>query len=102
MVVTIEVEYAVDSEREARELAHRDAEHIFQQGDVLSVYTDTKRTGDDFPITRAYLAEMSHERPASPQNGSQRVSGVAQRVKAYVPGQMTVDECISEALRGRS
>lgn len=98
MVVTIEVEYAVESEREARKLAHRDAEHIFQQGDVLSVYTDIKRTESDFPITRAYLAEMSHEPPGGPQNGSQRVSGVVKRVSAYVPGQMSVDECIAEAL----
>ena len=55
-VVVIEVEYDARTEREARLRAHRDAEYLFQQPDVLAVTADDKKPADAlFPITKAYL-----------------------------------------------
>ena len=55
-VVTLEVEYDAQTEREARLRAHRDAEYLFQQPDVLSVTADGKKPADElFPLTKTYL-----------------------------------------------
>ena len=55
-VVVLEIEYDAQTEREARLRAHRDAETLFQQYDVLSVTADGKKPADWlFPITKAYL-----------------------------------------------
>lgn len=87
MVVVFEVEYDAHTEREARLRAQRDAERLFQQDDVLSVNVDAKRPPSElYPITSAYLNERK----------------VTDRVNEYVPGRMSVDESIDEALRGRS
>ena len=93
VVVTLEVEYDAQTEREARLRALRDAETLFQQDDVLSVTADVKRS---LPITEAYLTDSSSSGPGGAEN---RLHGVVGRVAQYVPGQMSVDECISEALR---
>lgn len=55
-VVVLEVEYDARTEREARLRAHRDAEYLFQQPDVLAVTADGKKPAAElFPLTKAYL-----------------------------------------------
>lgn len=87
VVVILEVEYDAQSEREARLRALRDAETLIQQDDVLAVSADVKR---GLPITEKYLSLDEH------------IDSVVDRVNEYVPGQMSVDECIEDALRERS
>jgi len=55
-LVTLTIEYDAQTEREARLRAHRDAEYLFQQPDVLSVTADGKKPADElFPLTKVYL-----------------------------------------------
>ena len=55
-VVTLEVEYDAQTEREARTRALRDATTLFNQSDVLAVTVDGKKLAEElFPLTKAYL-----------------------------------------------
>ena len=53
----LEVEYGVESEEEARDLARRDAGHLIQLPDVLAVAAGPKI---DLPITERYLQDEPH------------------------------------------
>ena len=64
VAVVIEVEYATDSEEEAKAFAMHDASRIFQQDRVLAVAADLESTyiasvisssGKRLPITERYL-----------------------------------------------
>lgn len=64
LAVVLEVEYATESEEEARQFAHRDAALIFRQDDVDAVTADLasayavgliSSSGKRLPITERYL-----------------------------------------------
>ena len=59
VTVVFEVEYAVETEEEARVRAERDAGPIFAQPDVLAVSAGMKReyVPSELPITERYLED---------------------------------------------
>lgn len=54
VAAVFEIEYAVETEEEARALAERDASRLFQQDDVLAVSVGPRET-PELPITERYL-----------------------------------------------